>query len=80
MALVEPLVDIADLEKTFGETFKLGPVNLQLIPGETVAFLGKNGSGKTTLFQLITGNIAVPRKRATTNNVTMVTVGLRPSI
>jgi len=46
-----------NLTKTYEESFKLGPVSLNLSGGQTVAFLGKNGAGKSTLFQLLTGNI-----------------------
>ncbi len=38
-------------------TFKLGPVDLDLAPGTCLAVIGPNGSGKSTLFQILTGNI-----------------------
>ncbi len=38
-----------------GEGFRLGPVDLQFHPGETVFITGGNGSGKTTLMALLTG-------------------------
>lgn len=39
-----------------GQTvFTLGPVDLELRPGETVFITGGNGSGKSTLLKLITG-------------------------
>jgi putative ATP-binding cassette transporter len=37
------------------EGFVLGPVDLQLCPGELVFLVGGNGSGKTTLAKLLTG-------------------------
>ncbi len=36
-------------------TFTLGPLTLQLAPGEVVFVVGGNGSGKTTLGRLLTG-------------------------
>jgi ABC-type multidrug transport system ATPase subunit len=56
-APAQPLLLAEKLEKTYEEGFKLGPVDLALPAGATVAFLGKNGSGKSTLFELLTGNL-----------------------
>lgn len=47
-----------DLEFKYGqddENFHLGPVNLTLNRGETIAVVGTIGSGKTTLAQLLCG-------------------------
>ena len=35
--------------------FTLGPVDLELVPGEIVFLVGGNGSGKTTLVKLLAG-------------------------
>ena len=40
-------------KKTSG--FKLGPIDIEIMPGETTAIVGPNGSGKTTFFYLISG-------------------------
>ena len=40
-----------------GATFRLGPVDLDLAPGERVAVTGRNGSGKTTLLALLLGEL-----------------------
>jgi putative ATP-binding cassette transporter len=37
------------------ESFRVGPVNLTVRPGEIIFLVGGNGSGKTTLAKLITG-------------------------
>jgi thiamine transport system ATP-binding protein len=39
--------------------FSLGPVDLSLAPGETVAVIGRSGSGKTTLLRAIAGFLPV---------------------
>ena len=40
-------------------TFALGPIDLQLGPGERVAITGRNGSGKTTLLSMLAGCVAL---------------------
>jgi ATPase subunit of ABC transporter with duplicated ATPase domains len=50
---------VASLEAAVGErgTFTLGPVDLDLAPGERVAVTGRNGSGKSTLLSLLLGEL-----------------------
>lgn len=47
---------IKNAVKTYGEGFKLGPINLAVSENDTIAVMGKNGAGKTTFFQCLTGN------------------------
>jgi ABC-2 type transport system ATP-binding protein len=48
-------IDARFLTKKWGSDFKLGPINFQASPGETIAVFGKNGAGKSTFFQLLGG-------------------------
>ena len=43
--------------------FRLGPVDLELHPGERLAITGANGSGKTTLVRAVTGELGLAAGR-----------------
>jgi ABC-type multidrug transport system ATPase subunit len=47
---------LSQLKKEF-RGFTLGPIDLELIKGESVVIFGPNGAGKSTLFQIMTGNM-----------------------
>jgi ABC-type multidrug transport system ATPase subunit len=49
------ILEAVNLSKSYGTAYQLGPLDLTLTAGETVALMGPNGAGKTTLFQLLTG-------------------------
>jgi len=46
-------------------TFRLGPLDLELHPGERLAVKGVNGSGKTTLVKALTGEVELAAGRRT---------------
>ncbi|HEX4930667.1 MAG TPA: ABC-F family ATP-binding cassette domain-containing protein [Gaiellaceae bacterium] len=50
---------VALLDGAVGErgSFRLGPIDLDLAPGERVAVTGRNGSGKSTLLALLLGEL-----------------------
>lgn len=51
-------LELKNVSKVYsGNAFRLGPINLRLLEGESLAVFGKNGAGKSSFFQLITGNL-----------------------
>ena len=49
------LVQMNDVEKSYGTQDVLDGVHWRLLSGSRVALVGRNGAGKTTLFRLLTG-------------------------
>lgn len=51
----QPIIQIANLTKKFGNLVAVDDVSLEITAGEIVGLIGPNGAGKTTLFNAITG-------------------------
>lgn len=51
------MLEIKNLNKSFGENVVLSDFNLKVEDGERVAIVGKSGSGKTTLLKIIAKEI-----------------------
>jgi ABC-2 type transport system ATP-binding protein len=68
MAEAVPVVQIADLSKTYADGFEaLKSVNLDINEGEIFALLGPNGAGKTTLINIVCGIVNASSGRVTVN-------------
>lgn len=52
------LLNISDLEVSYGKIRALKGINLKVISGEIVTLVGANGAGKTTLLKTISGLIS----------------------
>src|SRR3954462_4525009 len=50
-----PAVRLSGVTKDFGDVHAVRGIDLEIEPGEMVAFLGPNGAGKTTTIDMILG-------------------------
>src|SRR3954447_19456719 len=51
----EPILEIRDLNKSFGPVHVLHDIDLEIYAGEVMALVGDNGAGKSTLVKCIAG-------------------------
>jgi ABC-type branched-subunit amino acid transport system ATPase component/predicted MFS family arabinose efflux permease len=69
-----PVVQLADVDFSYGPVQVLFDVNLEVQKGETLALLGTNGAGKSTVLRVISG-LEVPERgvvRLNGQNITYV--------
>jgi ABC-2 type transport system ATP-binding protein len=55
--MVDALIEIDGLTKTYGNAHALNGLNLKVMPGEIYGLLGPNGAGKTTTLRITAGLI-----------------------
>ncbi|QRY62420.1 ATP-binding cassette domain-containing protein [Gordonia sp. PDNC005] len=54
-------LEVAGLDKTFGDLTALTDMTFQVAPGEVFGFVGSNGAGKSTTMRIILGVLAADR-------------------
>ena len=63
-AATEPMLKVTDLHAFYGKSHVLRGVNMEIMPGEVIALLGRNGVGRSTTAKAIMGEVA-PRGEIT---------------
>jgi D-xylose transport system ATP-binding protein len=53
--MAAPLVEMRDMQKSFGGIKAVDHVSIDLYPGEVVGVLGHNGAGKSVLMKMLSG-------------------------
>jgi ABC-type branched-subunit amino acid transport system ATPase component/predicted MFS family arabinose efflux permease len=74
-----PVLQVADIDFSYGPVQVLFDVNFEVARGETLALLGTNGAGKSTILRVISG-LGVPERgvvRLNGQNVTYVMPEMR---
>lgn len=54
----EPMLQVTDLHAYYGKSHVLNGVDMQIMPGEVIALLGRNGVGRSTTAKAIMGEVA----------------------
>lgn len=65
---MNPIIEISNLTKYFGNIIALQNVDLRILPGELFCLLGPNGAGKTTLIKILSTLILPTEGKAKVNN------------
>ncbi|EHJ52685.1 betaine/proline/choline family ABC transporter ATP-binding protein [Streptococcus macacae] len=49
----EPVIEFKSINKIYGDNVAVEHINLKIMPGEFVCFIGTSGSGKTTIMRMV---------------------------
>ena len=59
--MVDPLLEVKNLELNYGRQKVVDNVSFQLYPGRVLALIGPNGAGKSSIMRIIAG-LVMPEK------------------
>lgn len=71
------MLQIIDINKSYGSKKVLNNINIDFNPGESTAIVGESGSGKTTLAKLIIGLEKQNSGKILLNNITLPSIKKR---
>jgi ABC-2 type transport system ATP-binding protein len=71
------MIELTNLEKSYGETRALKGVSFSIAKGQVVGLLGPNGAGKTTTIKIIVGYLLPSAGRATVSGFDVVSQPLQ---
>ena len=74
--MVQPFLEVSELQGWYGESHVLHGVNFQVNEGEVVTLLGRNGAGRTSTMRAIMGLIGARKGSIKVKGVE--TIGLAP--
>jgi len=70
-----PLVELRDIEASYGREAVLRGLDFAIYPGEFVALVGDNGAGKSTVAKLLAGLLRPRRGEVVFNGMSMISPG-----
>ena len=56
--MTQPMLQVKDLHAFYGKSHVLRGVNMEIMPGEVIALLGRNGVGRSPTAKAIMGEVA----------------------
>jgi len=59
--MTAPILEVRELEKSFGSLMACRDISMQLWPGEVLGVVGESGSGKSTLLRCLAGQLDADR-------------------
>ncbi|WP_417371506.1 ABC transporter ATP-binding protein [Gelidibacter japonicus] len=71
----KPVLELKDLQKSFGNNHVLKGFNLQLYEGKNLVIMGKSGSGKSVMVKCIVGLIQPDSGSITIRDQNIITMG-----
>ncbi|WP_374286389.1 ABC transporter ATP-binding protein [Lactococcus sp.] len=51
--MTQAIIEFKDIEKLYGDNVAVEKINLKIMPGDFICFIGTSGSGKSTLLRMI---------------------------